>query len=348
MLPVVMAEASGEVCRSPTGTFTAYVDPHANSKAGALKFVECGDIAHPTLGLELFVEYTFEQYDASNHHHPLSFAYSDEGDLLGPSKTSATNKECAKDLACQTPLYFLNDNYLGDNDHDFGIESYESEFELPRATWIDNGDYDVRLMLDEDVDLVYLSRTDAVGRVTIVSGDRPLNLTKSPQREISQEIHSNLDHECGTTGLDDEVSCALCGNQTTTLAKCLNAVDCSIRPTRSSFDVGENPAVSFAHQVIPHHLAAINMAKVLLKHSGEALPEDVVGVAWDMINIQTIFIDTMQSYLKAGGYEFDALRCEDDDGVDAALRSLQPTGSTTIFGGAHSGGGSAEKTMLDS
>ena len=160
-------DASGnEICK-----FTAVVDMFA-SELGYYTFEECGSTPNPTLGVELGKTYQFIQKDPSNHYHPLGFAYYPDGahaglDELEPSIVPpGSSADCSANLSCPSPMYHVNDNYLGtypnfdaensgmDHFAHFGLEEYESMFQHPITEWIEYGTFSAYLKIDNEADYV--------------------------------------------------------------------------------------------------------------------------------------------------------------------------------------------------
>ncbi|CAB9502771.1 expressed unknown protein [Seminavis robusta] len=159
---------NGEICVSPTNTYTAKVDIHA-SERGYYVFEECGeDWVNPTIGLEFGQVYTFIQKHKSNYWHPIDFSYFPDAhhvgaELLDPrtkgndggdsiisnlpnqqtTTTSAASANgpadtCATNMTCPAPMYFLNDGYLG---------TYSNIKEVAPIT---SNEHDIGLELYED------------------------------------------------------------------------------------------------------------------------------------------------------------------------------------------------------
>lgn len=126
---------------------------------------ECGDVPNPTLGMRVGETYTFVQKDRSNYYHPIGFAYEADGahadvDELEPGISRGTS-DCASDLQCPAPMYFLNGNYLGEysnipevlnntGSENFGLDDYEPLFFHPLADWVGLGEFSVQLRFDDD------------------------------------------------------------------------------------------------------------------------------------------------------------------------------------------------------
>jgi len=327
----------GETC-----TFTTKFDVHA-SATGYMYFEECGaSNTMPTLGLRRDVTYIFDQSDISNWYHPLGFAYYPDGahngvDELEPSITQETTDSCQSDNACQAPMYYKDDVFLGEDGYDnsdisnivggedFGLDHYEPLFFYPRADWEDQGEFSVKLTLtdgdtyDEDIFYFCHIHNKMSGRIKILdaSGDA-VQTANSPAIDYAYDTLSEFDEECGTFGLDEfqpgSGMCAdtfLCGEgSATTLAfgECLKAMDCHMEYNMRSVLSATSSAETFMHQMIPHHQNAINMAKALLK-DGEEVGEDVEEMLYTIINGQNFQINTMQAWLADNDYDEDAV-CE--------------------------------------
>ncbi|KAJ8613647.1 hypothetical protein CTAYLR_003130 [Chrysophaeum taylorii] len=318
--------ADAQVCRAINNTFTAKINPFASS-TGYYTFDECGNETQPTIGMELGVEYTFKQTDASNWYHPLGFAYFADGahedvDELEPG-ISLTNSSCADNLTCQSPIYYLNGEFLGAGGEDFGLDAYEPDFFLPRGDWIEKGEYEVKLTLDETNDVFYFCHihNEMSGRIKVLVDDVIVSEEDRPALGYEYEVPSDFDAGCGTYGTGDyQESGGLCsdtflcldGNESDVMvefSECLYATDCAMDYLMRTEIHDTNPVVAFIHQMIPHHDNAINMAKILLKIQGDWLDADnendaeMIDVLWDIINTQNHQIDIMQNWLEAFGYD---------------------------------------------
>lgn len=322
------------------------VDPYA-AMTGYFKFVECGDTPQPVIAMELGVTYTFDQSHPTNWMHPLGFAYFADGahkdvDELEPG-ISHSSSACAEDHTCQTPLYYLDGHFLGaqDDAEDFGLDVYEPGFTVGRDDFLDVGSYEVRLTLtDEDYgkDLFYFCHlhdqmsarikvVDAAG--LLVQGEQDL-----PAIPYAYHVPSAFDTECGTYDLDKyqkgnaygmceglEFTCNSEGTSLEHFADCLWAMDCHMHvEMKNSVAHAPNGGVAFVHQMIPHHENAINMAKLMLKN-GELDPEDemdqeMVGIAWEIINGQNLQITQMRKYAKAKG-TYDNAFCNSEVSKEA-------------------------------
>merc|ERR1712086_1141494 len=67
--------------------------------------------------------------------------------------------------------------------------------------------------------------------------------------------------------------------------------------------MGDDKIVTFMQQMIPHHVNAINMAKLLMKHASAEVAEveDLEGILLDIINTQNFQVHQFRNYLNAAG-----------------------------------------------
>jgi uncharacterized protein (DUF305 family)/YHS domain-containing protein len=120
---------------------------------------------------------------------------------------------------------------------------------------------------------------------------------------------SAFDVRCGTTGASDyapggSMDCKqafLGGTLDTTFEKCMQAIDCMMnRQMRViGHDSHQSAIVSFMQQMIPHHLNAVNMAKILLLHAPSQVTavEGLEDILWDIINTQNYQVHQFRNYL---------------------------------------------------
>merc|ERR1711935_134011 len=62
-----------------------------------------------------------------------------------------------------------------------------------------------------------------------------------------------------------------------------------------------SPVVTFMEQMIPHHLNAVNMAKLLLKTDPDsvAATDGLEDILWDIVNVQNYQVHQFRNYLEA-------------------------------------------------
>eukprot|EP00091_Calanus_sinicus_P019274 TRINITY_DN4765_c0_g2_i1.p1 TRINITY_DN4765_c0_g2~~TRINITY_DN4765_c0_g2_i1.p1 ORF type:complete len:179 (-),score=58.61 TRINITY_DN4765_c0_g2_i1:83-619(-) len=85
-------------------------------------------------------------------------------------------------------------------------------------------------------------------------------------------------------------------------SSCMEAIGCKMN-YEMRVEEDSNPLVVFMHQMIPHHVNAVNMARIALKHSQDAVGYDdedldVPGLLRDIINKQNEQIQEMENWLK--------------------------------------------------
>lgn len=204
---------------------------------GYYYFEECGDTTNPTIGLEFGETYTFIQKDRTNFWHPLSFAYFPDGhhvggDLLNPSTVgqfiSSTGvatavsrnaqEDCSLNMTCPSPMYMLNDGYLGRysnipeikpvtiNENQNGLTIYDSMFFKNMAAWTGYGTFSVKFKFDDysftQNDLFYYCHIHQfmAGRIKLLKDGVPVNSDDSPPLYYQQETPGEFDAMCGVSG----------------------------------------------------------------------------------------------------------------------------------------------------
>ena len=85
-------------------------------------------------------------------------------------------------------------------------------------------------------------------------------------------------------------------------SSCMEAIGCKMN-YEMRVEEDSNPLVVFMHQMIPHHVNAVNMARIALKHAQDAVGYDdeeldVPGLLRDIINKQNEQIQEMESWIK--------------------------------------------------
>lgn len=276
-------ESNGETC-----TFTAKVNLHA-SELGYFQFEECGDVDNPTIGIEIGKSYRFIQSDPSNHMHPLGFAYYPDGahdnkDELEPGIVPpGSSSACDANMTCPSPLYFLNDEFLGNNESlgNFGLDDYEPKFFHPLTEWIGYGEFSVDLKFEEDFDkdLFYFCHIHQYmsGRIKLLKDGTVIQDANEPVLGYDYDTPQGHDTVCGTFGLNafqlphaecpEKFVCDTEGEreELQQFAQCIDSMNCHMMAGMSSSVSGNSDEISlFIHQMIPHHQNAVNMAKALL------------------------------------------------------------------------------------
>ena len=294
------------LCISPTNTYTTKVNIYA-SEMGNFEFEECPDMINPTIGMEMGQVYTFVQEDKSNYMHPLRFSYFPDGqhvgaDLLTPdtkgsSITATTTNDsggtnCAQNMTCPAPLYFLNDGYLGTysnipevadgittNEADYGWDLYLDFFLGNVPNWKRLGKFSMQLKFDDashTQDLFYYcwAHQYMAGRIKLLRDGVPVQEKNDPPMYYQQETRSEFDQMCGTSHLEQfKLPNALCPSEFVCdvdermreFASCIDAMNCAMMAGMTNKATSKSEVALFVHQMIPHHQNAVNMAKALLK-----------------------------------------------------------------------------------
>merc|ERR1719265_1851836 len=100
-------------------------------------------------------------------------------------------------------------------------------------------------------------------------------------------------------------------------------------------DSHADPIATFSKQMIPHHINAVNMAKLLLKFDAAAVSavEDLEDILWGIINVQNNQVHEFRNYL--GGHaanitvEWNDQDCAPSDGGDVSVPSTSATSGAT-------------------
>ena len=153
--------------------------------------------------------------------------------------------------------------------------------------------------------------------ISTVDGSRFEPTLNPTELELySPVVRSAIDATCGTTGVapytyGQSMACSgsfLCGDLDTGVTKprfgqCLQGVDCAMNAGMfgESTPDHHSPLVTFMEQMIPHHLNAINMAKLLLKSDCAAVraTDGLEDILWQIINVQNFQVHTFRNYLQA-------------------------------------------------
>ena len=132
----------------------------------------------------------------------------------------------------------------------------------------------------------------------------------------SPVVRSAIDATCGTTGVapytyGQSMACSgsfLCGDLDTGVTEprfgqCLQGVDCAMNKGMFGQSTPDHlsPVVTFMEQMIPHHLNAVNMAKLLMKTDPNAVAATagLEGILWDIVNVQNFQVHLFRNYLGA-------------------------------------------------
>jgi Domain of unknown function (DUF305) len=281
---------------------------------GYYVFEECGeDWINPTIGLEFGQVYTFIQKDRSNFLHPIDFSYfpdavhvgtelldprikgnDGEGSIVTVPGSQTPQAGCESSMTCPSPMYFLNDGYLGTysnieeikpvtaNESDIGLLVYEDFFFLDMASWTGLGTFSIKLKFDDESyaakDIFYYCRVHQymAGRIKLLKNGVPVNAEDDPPMYFAMETQSEFDKMCGTYGLGpfqlphpqcpERFICDV-DDRMRGFVSCIEAMDCHMLVGMTTKVTSGSELALFIHQMIPHHQNAVNMARALL-HAG--------------------------------------------------------------------------------
>jgi hypothetical protein len=286
----------------------------------------CTDTS-PVLVMTPGVQYTFVQSDATSWFHPLGFAYYPDGAHLGapeleypnPADCALPEFGCDPAVATQAPLYGIDGAYTAfdGNWAANGLELYEPAFQvLDQAAWAAVA-YTVKLTIpvgSKTQTLFYFCHIHAgmSGQITVAhpAGTTGLNALVTPfapttyyaGRIAAAEV---VNSQCGTSGVMDDWATAmcpsmdfLCGDDGGVINNCLASIDCTMHAQMRVSARADDPVATFMDLMIPHHVNAVNMAKIMLKlgSSAPSFDADVEALMRDIINTQNAQIMIMNDW----------------------------------------------------
>ncbi|KAI2490847.1 DUF305-containing protein [Fragilaria crotonensis] len=329
-------------CSSGTCVFDVSVRLSAG-QLGYFKVEGCGGV-NPTLGLEIGVTHTFLQTHDHNYYHPLGFAYFPDGDHAGLEELEPgipppdSGSDCAETMTCPAPMYFLNGQYLGfySNDPDvlkpttnktyFGLDDYEPVFYYPYDQWLGLGKFSVNLRFDQvyDKDIFYFCHIHQYmsGRIKLLQNGVPVQPDEDlPEIPYKYNHPTEYDETCGSFGLTDfQLPNPQCPDRFVCdapsdgtigqFAACIEAQNCQMFMGMTTGVSAQSVAALFMHQMIPHHVNAVHMAKTLLLHGevdcDEFDPEDpgctMYAMGLSIVNSQNFQIQKMTELLELYGF----------------------------------------------
>jgi hypothetical protein len=283
------------------------------------------DGVSPDIVVGVGMAYTFNQYHMSNWFHPLGFAYYPDG-----AHGATWGGEGRAEIEGKGELQYKIDgqNPSCDDAGDTGLDCYEPEFFYPRGVWAGKT-YSAVLNITEEVAaksnggvLYYFCHIHSKmsGRIIIKGADGRQVSGKAGSAEVAlygQDILSGADKTCGTTGIapyagggakacDQPYVCAdfnsAQDSSWLTWQRCLQAIDCQMHVEMMEQTTGDsdNMVAVFVQQMLPHHINAINMAKMLLKQEDPAKLASVEGfeeILWSIVNVQNYEVHRFRNYL---------------------------------------------------
>merc|ERR1740117_1289553 len=290
-----------------------------NSFSGESGYYEIAGQTGPSPDIEVRIgqTYVFDQRDASNWYHPVGFAYYPDG-AHGATWGGAERDEVE---GLGELLYKIDGAPTTCPDAgDTGLDCYEPEFFYPRDVWIGKT-YTAELTITQAVaershrGVIYYFchiHSKMSGKIQIMKDDGYKYTNAKPEKSLySPVVRGPIDRACGTTGVADYAeACSgsfLCGNLTAQseprFGQCLQGVDCAMNAGMFGESTPDHhaPLVTFMEQMIPHHLNAINMAKLLLKADCVAVrnTDGLEGILWEIISVQNFQVHQFRNYLQA-------------------------------------------------
>jgi len=319
------------LCYTPTNsTYFVSVDLF-HGEQGYFQFEGLQDEQQHSPDIEVKIGETLvlDQADHTNWFHPLGFSFLPDG-FHGENWDSEPPKgvEVGKldnggdDLNYDAKFrYYIN----GVNDQCGRVNRYDcyvDAFFMPKSDWT-NSSFRVELDITQELAdkshggvIFYFCRihSKTSGRIIIRNADGTQAKGKSGQNSpvlYTPSTMVSFDTECGTWGLGPyepgtgDLACDdvqfLCGDIKTLFEKCVQAMDCAMHHGMRTMDykLHRDPVATFMHQMIPHHMNAVNMGRLILKTiDAETLQasglEDVV---YSVINAQMYQIHFFRKYL---------------------------------------------------
>jgi hypothetical protein len=154
-------------------------------------------------------------------------------------------------------------------------------------------------------------------------------------------MNDSFDTGCGTSGVSEyrsggESDCGVSffpGSVDSNFERCLQAIDCQMfSEMTSETTADENDAiVTFMQQMIPHHINAVNMAKLILSETTQDdldAVEDFEDILYTIINVQNFQIHQFRNYLNPAGKYLGGGGGDEDEGP--ALPALCFSGESLV------------------
>jgi hypothetical protein len=335
---------SNNHCESDNDEFVFSVNIFAGD-TGYYEVAGCGLM--PTLAIKQGTTYSFNQADETNWYHPLGFAYAPDGALSANDELEkvvaapgGADAGCAATQSCQAPNYKLDGAALRSDPldpEDFGLDEYEGNyFSGGRGDWIDAGTFtvDVEITDTATTEFFYFCHIHSgmTGRAVVYEPDGSAPKTTASPVEIpytydfdNADAYSTFDQNCGTYNTSAYSGAEACpynvficndgadGTTASDFATCMSAIDCAMQE-EMRINLGDDPLVTFIHQMIPHHRNAVNMAKILIKENPSSLQlatsygdaGDMETLMWEIVNQQNAQISLMENWLRDNNYPANA------------------------------------------
>jgi len=333
-LLLVDTEASTSLCHpNSKNEFIFSVNFHTPGRMGEFQVEGCNGTS-PVLAFKKGETYTLVQHDITNWMHPLGLAYYPDGahgfkqfeevpelEFPTPDTCDEAQFSCNPGTGVkQAPLYGIDGTYETFDDWNNGItgglDVYEPAFKVPQEQWQEHK-YSVKISVPAESktkEFFYFchihSGMSGLIKVTDAAEDANALVQKFDPTQYYMEA-DEFDMSCGTSEVSKYDSqkkeyCPgqnfLCEHQNKKFSSCMEAIGCKMN-YEMRVEEDSNPLVVFMDQMIPHHVNAVNMAKIALKHANDAVGYDdedldVPALLRDIINKQNEQIQEMENWLK--------------------------------------------------
>eukprot|EP00092_Neocalanus_flemingeri_P012410 GFUD01013378.1.p1 GENE.GFUD01013378.1~~GFUD01013378.1.p1 ORF type:complete len:390 (-),score=85.04 GFUD01013378.1:12-1181(-) len=327
--------ASDNLCQpNSKNEFIFSVNFHSPGRMGEFQVDGCNGNS-PVLAVKRGETYTLVQDNITNWMHPLGLAYYPDG-AHGfqqfeevPELEYPTPEDCNQEqFKCnpggnvkQAPLYGIDGVYETFDDWNNGVtgglDVYEPAFKLPQDQWTDHK-YSVRINVpleSKTKEFFYFCHIHS-GMSGLILVTDPVENANSLVQKFDPKTYykqsDTFDTNCGTSDVSlfhnsKSIFCPgqnfLCKTRhNKEFSECMEAIGCKMN-YEMRVEEDSNPLVVFMHQMIPHHVNAVNMARIALKHAEEAVGYDdedldVPGLLREIINKQNEQIQEMENWLK--------------------------------------------------
>jgi len=283
----------------------------------------------PTLTVAIGTTYTLSQAHVTNWMHPIGLAFQPDGahDVLYAGTNGEGAPEVTDGSATTGYVYMYYVKYPGATTFTaVTLDDYEPLFFMPLSIWATH-EFKIEFKVTDASfakSIVYFCHihNKMSGLMNIVGG------TGSEVANLyTPLVNPQFDTTCGTSGCSDyttggSMACTnhqfLCGTVDSSFLQCMNAIDCAMHMQMQTTNTAGNNVASFMQQMIPHHLNAVNMARILLKKSATygdntlgvniamSAPGEYDGVEemlLAMVNTQNYQVSEMRKWLLEKGFE---------------------------------------------
>jgi len=343
---VMRGTAVDDVCRLTCGlcyvptrsTYLVSVDL-LGGEQGYYQFEGISKQHSPDIEVTIGETLVFDQADHTNYFHPLGFSFSPDG-FHGANWDSKPPKDVevgkldngADDLEYDAKFRYYIDGVYGQCDRLNRYDCYEDGFFMPKSDWRKSS-YRVELDITKELAdkshggvIFYFCRIHSKmsGKI-IIKNTNGTQATGKPGSEeqtlYTPAVLDSFDKECGTWGLGPyepgvgDMACdnvkLICGEINTLFKRCLQAMDCAMFHEMRTMDYRHHydPVATFMHQMIPHHMNAVNMGRLILKimDTKTLKTSGLEDVVYSVINAQMYQIHFFRKYLGTSGPYNEAL-----------------------------------------